>query len=89
MMQYFIPYESCQSHVATSNLLVQLLTSGKCFLKFEFTASFQACILSEKFEILKYKIDHEIITQINFYYTIHYAVSIYEHFPLKNSIFQT
>jgi len=57
-------------------------------LKFVFTASFQAGILSEKFEILKYKIDHEIITLISFYNTINYAVSIYEYFPLKNSIFK-
>jgi len=54
-------------------------------LKFVFTASFQAC---EKIEILKYKIDHEIIILISFYYTIHYAVPIYEHFPLKKTIFK-
>jgi hypothetical protein len=45
-------------------------------------------VFSEKFEILKYKIDREIITLISFYSIIHYAVSIYEHFPLKNTIFK-
>jgi hypothetical protein len=55
-------------------------------LKFVFTASFQAWIRCENFEILKYKINHEI----SFYDTNHHAVSIYEHFPLKNTIyFQT
>jgi len=41
-----------------------------------------------KLKILKHKIDHEIITLISFYYTIHYAVPIFEHFLLKNTIFK-
>jgi len=53
-----------------------------------FTASFQAWILSENFEILKHKIDHDIITLLIFYPTIHYSVFVYEHFPLKNTIFK-
>jgi len=60
-------------HQAFSNQITTLLlASGKRKniqsrnLKFVFTASFQAWILSENFEILKYKIYQEIITLISF-----------------------
>ncbi len=45
--------------------------------------------LNSKLEILKHKIDQEIITSsISFYYAIHSTVPIYEHFPYKNTIFK-
>ncbi len=47
---------------------------------------FKHKLLVKKLDNLKHEIYLEIITSINSYYGLYYAVPIYEYFQLKNTI---